>query len=98
MLRFRCFFANAQCNDPDLHILHHGDCSAEEISTPSPTDPPPTQPGETRPPTIPTAAPVPSVSGNDATLDFFCTHLSHQDCPEEDTSDVCGSDGRTYPS
>ncbi|KAH3885568.1 agrin-like [Dreissena polymorpha] len=42
-----------------------------------------------------TPRPASGVNGNQAVLDFFCTALSHQNCPTE-TNQVCGSDNWTY--
>ncbi|XP_052801414.1 agrin-like [Mya arenaria] len=42
-----------------------------------------------------TPSPGSGVDGETAVLDFFCTALSHRDCPT-DVKQVCGSDNWTY--
>ncbi|XP_060555166.1 agrin-like [Ruditapes philippinarum] len=41
-----------------------------------------------------TPAPI-NGAGSDHVLDFFCTHLSHTNCPVGGTK-ICASDGRIY--
>ncbi|KAL3856211.1 hypothetical protein ACJMK2_010988 [Sinanodonta woodiana] len=86
ILLLLCYFAQAYCHDTYIHVTHAGPCvSVSGGGTTHPVD------------HVTDAATTKETLhyGPDAVLDFFCIHLSHENCTLF-RDEICGSDNITY--